>query len=95
MELLLNCASRARTYCTRPKREWNANHISRWYKMAQDAPIIEDPCLHQDCGYHADMDAADQVLRGTYDYPADMDSYTKLLLQGAHHIFPAYPRRKW
>ena len=23
VELLLDCASRARTYCTRPKREWN------------------------------------------------------------------------
>ena len=24
VELLLDCASRARTYCTRPEREWNA-----------------------------------------------------------------------
>ena len=64
-----------------------ADHISCWYKTAQGAPIIQDPCLHQDFGYLADTDAADRVLRGTYDYSADMDPYTKLLLQEAHHIF--------
>ena len=64
-----------------------ADHISRRYKMAQGAPLIQDPRLHQDFGYLADTDAADRVLCGTYDYPADMDPYTKLLLQEAHHIF--------
>ncbi len=64
-----------------------ADHISRQYKTAQGAPIIQDSCLHQDFGYLADTEAADRVLRGTYDYPANMDSYTKLLLQDAHHIF--------
>ncbi len=64
-----------------------ADHISRRYKTAQGAPIIQDPCLHQDFGYLADTDDADRVLRSTYDYPADMDPYTKLLLQEAHHIF--------
>ena len=61
-------------------------HISRWYKTAQGAPIIQDPCLHQDFGYLADTDAADRVLQGTYDYSANMDPYMKLLLQEAHHI---------
>ncbi len=42
-----------------------ANHISHRYKMAQGALIIQDPCLHQDFGYLAVTDAADQVLRGT------------------------------
>ena len=63
------------------------NHISRRYKTAQGAPIIQDPCLHQDFGYLADTDAADRVLWGTYNYPANMDPYMKLLLQEAHHIF--------
>ena len=64
-----------------------ADHISHRYKTAQGAPVIQDPRLHQAFGYLADIDAADQVLRGTYDYPADMEPYTKLLLQEVHHIF--------
>ena len=89
VELLLDCASRARTYCTCPEREWNARGptTSVAGTMAQGAPIIQDPRLHQDFGYHADTDAADRILQGTYNYPADMDPYTKLLLQEAHHIF--------
>jgi hypothetical protein len=63
------------------------DHISRRYKTAQGAPIIQDPHLHQDFGYLVDTDAADWVLCRTYDYPADMDPYTKLLVQDAHHIF--------
>ena len=75
-----------------------ADHISCRYKTAQGAPIIQDPCLHQDFGYLADTDAADQVLWDTYDYPANMDLYTKLLLQEFKRciIFsPVCPRRKW
>jgi hypothetical protein len=64
-----------------------ADHISCQYKAAQGAPIIQDPHLHQDFGYLADTDAVDWVLCGTYNYPANMDPYTKLLLQEAHHIF--------
>ncbi len=57
-----------------------ADHISCRYKTAQGARIIQDPCLHQDFGYLADTDAANRVLHSTYDYPDDMDPYTKLLL---------------
>ncbi len=64
-----------------------ADHISCRYKTAQGALIIQDPHLHQDFGYLPDTDAAARVLRGTYDYPADIDPYTKLLIQEAHHIF--------
>ena len=63
-----------------------ADHISCQYKTAQGAPIIQVPRLYQDFGYLADTDAADRVLRGTYDYPANMNPYLKLLLQEAHHI---------
>jgi hypothetical protein len=64
-----------------------ADHISKRYKTAQGVPIIQDPRLHQDFGFLADTEATDKVLRGTYKYPTDMDLYTKLLLQEAHHIF--------
>jgi hypothetical protein len=64
-----------------------ADHISTHYKTVEGAPIIQDPRLHQDFGFLADTEATDKVLRGTYEYPTDMDPYTKLLLQEAHHIF--------
>jgi hypothetical protein len=35
----------------------------------------------------ANTGATDRVLNGTYDYPEDMDVYTKLLLQEAQVIF--------
>jgi hypothetical protein len=35
----------------------------------------------------ANTDSADQVLQGSYVYPKNMDTHTKLLLQKAQHIF--------
>jgi hypothetical protein len=45
--------------------------IEMRYKVAWGAPILQDAVL------------ADQVLQGSYIYPKNMDTHTKLLLQEA------------
>jgi hypothetical protein len=55
--------------------------------MAQGAPILQDASLHGDCGFLANTDSADQVLHGSYVYPKNLDTHTKLLLQEARNIF--------
>jgi hypothetical protein len=57
------------------------------YKVAWGAPILQDAQLHGDFGFLANMDLVDQVLRGSYVYPKNMDTHTKLMLQEAQHIF--------
>jgi len=77
-----------RIYATREGVEFQAaEHIGWRYKTARGAPIIQDARLHQDFGFLADTDATDRVLQGTYEYPPNMDPYTKMLLQEAQHIF--------
>jgi hypothetical protein len=43
--------------------------------------------LHGNFGFLANTVLADQVLQGSYIYPKNMDTHTKLLLQEAQHIF--------
>ena len=64
-----------------------AEAIAARYKVARGAPILQDERLHNDFGFLANTGATDRVLNGTYDYPEDMDVYTKLLLQEAQVIF--------
>jgi hypothetical protein len=64
-----------------------ATTIERWYKVARGAPILQDACLRGDLGFLANMDSTDQVLQGSYVYPKNMDTHTKLLLQEAQNIF--------
>ncbi len=61
--------------------------IETRYKVAWGAPILQDAWLHGDFGFLANTDLADQVLQGSYIYPKNMDTHTKLLLQEARHIF--------
>jgi hypothetical protein len=61
--------------------------IETWYKVAWGAPILQDAWLHGNFGFLANTAAADQVLQGSYIYPQNMDTHTKLLLQEAQHIF--------
>jgi hypothetical protein len=61
--------------------------IETWYKVARGAPILQDARLHGNFGFLGNMDLADQVLQGSYIYPKNMDTNTKLLLQKARHIF--------
>jgi hypothetical protein len=51
------------------------------YKVTRGAQILQDMQLHNDFGFLANTGATDRVLNRTYDYPEDMDVYTKLLLQ--------------
>jgi hypothetical protein len=57
------------------------------YKVTRGAPILQDAWLHGNFGFLANTDLADQVLQGSYVYPQNMDTHTKLLLQEAQHIF--------
>ncbi len=61
--------------------------IETRYKVAWGAPILQDARLHGDFGFLANTVLADQVLQGSYIYPKNMDTHTKLLLQEARHIF--------
>ncbi len=55
--------------------------------MAQGAPILQDAWLHGNFGFLANTESEDQVLQGSYIYPKNMDTHTKLLSQEAQHIF--------
>jgi hypothetical protein len=61
--------------------------IETRYKVAWGAPILQDAWLHANFGFLVITDLADQVLQGSYVYPENMDTHTKLLLQEAQHIF--------
>jgi hypothetical protein len=75
-------------YATREGEEsQGAGEIKTWYKVARGAPILQDARLHGNFGFLANTDLADQVLQGSYVYPQNMDTHTKLLLQEVRHIF--------
>ncbi len=57
--------------------------IETRYKVARGAPILQDARLHGYFGFLANTVLADQVLQGSYIYPKNMDTHTKLLLQEA------------
>jgi hypothetical protein len=50
------------------------------------APILQDARLHGKFGFLANTVSADHVLLGSYVYPKNMDTHTKLLLYEARHI---------
>ncbi len=61
--------------------------IETRYKVARGAPILQDAWLQGNFGFLTNTVLADQVLQGSYIYPKNMDTHTKLLLQEARHIF--------
>ncbi len=61
--------------------------IETLYKVAQEAPILQDAQLHGNFRFLANTNSADQVLQGSYIYPKNMDTHNKLLLQESRHIF--------
>ncbi len=75
-------------YATREGAEsQGAGAIETWYKVVQGAPLLQDARLHSNFVFLANTDSADQVLQGSYVYPKNMDTHTKLLLQEAQNIF--------
>ncbi len=75
-------------YATREGVEsQGAAAIETRYKVARGAPILQDARLHSNFGFLANTVLADQALQGSYIYPKNMDTHTKLLLQEAQHIF--------
>ncbi len=61
--------------------------IETRYKVARGALILQDASLHGNFEFLANTVLADQVLQGSYIYPENMDTHTKLMLQEAQHIF--------
>ncbi len=61
--------------------------IEMQYKVVRGAPILQDAWLHGNFGFLANTILADRVLQGSYIYPKNMDTHTKLLLQEAQHIY--------
>ncbi len=75
-------------YATREGLEsQRAAAIETPYKVARGAPILQDARLHSDFRFLANTVLVDQVLQGSYIYPENMDTHTKLLLQEAQHFF--------
>ncbi len=75
-------------YATREGVEsQGAPAIEMRYKVAQAELILQDARLHNDFGFLANTVLADQVLQGSYIYPENMDTHTKLLSQETQHIF--------
>jgi hypothetical protein len=75
-------------YATREDEEsQGAAAIETWYKVAWEAPILQDAWLYSNFGFLANTVSADHVLQGSYIYLENMDTHTKLLLQEAQHIF--------
>jgi hypothetical protein len=71
-------------YATREGVEsQGAAAIETRYKVAPGAPTLQDARLHGNFGFLANTVSADQVLQGSYIYPKNMDTHTKLLLQEA------------
>jgi hypothetical protein len=50
------------------------------FSQAEDTPFMTSPLL-KDFRYLANTDAADQVLKGTYKIPPNMNPYTALLFK--------------
>ena len=49
------------------------------FSQAESTPPMVEP-LVSDLGYLADTDAAEIILNGTYEIPADLDPYAALLI---------------
>jgi hypothetical protein len=75
-------------YATREGVEYQGvAAIEMQSKVTWGAPILQDAWLQGNFGFLANTGLADQVLQGSYIYPKNMDTHTKLLLQEARHIF--------
>jgi hypothetical protein len=61
--------------------------IETQHKVARGALILQDAQLHSNFEFLANTDSTDQVLQGSYVYPENINTHTKLLLQKARNIF--------
>ena len=57
-------------------------HLSDRFRLAFSAPSCSGQ-LFDDIGYIGDTETTQQILEGTYVFPADLDPATKLLLEEA------------
>ena len=74
-------------YDSRAEVESNAaRRLTDRFKLARDAPICEGP-VFDDIGYLGNTRATRAILEGTYDFPPEMDTHTRLLLEEAHKVF--------
>ena len=64
-----------------------STHLAERFCLDFSAPACKPGTLFDDIGFLGDTEAAGQILTGTYDYPADTDPATKLLLQQDASIY--------
>jgi len=63
-----------------------SNHLSKCFHLAYSAPCYCGK-LFDDLGFTGDMECAQQILEGTYDFPPDTNIWMKKILQEAHYTF--------
>ncbi len=62
------------------------SHLSKCFCLAYSVPFYCGQ-LFDDLGFMGDTYCAQQILKGTYDYPPDTNIWTKKILQEAHYTF--------
>jgi hypothetical protein len=63
-----------------------SNHLSEHLYLAFSAPCYHGQ-LFDDLGFIGGVDCAQQILKGTYDFPPDINIWTKKILQEAYYTF--------
>ncbi len=63
-----------------------SDHLSKCFRLAYSA-LCYCGKLFDDLGFTGDTECTQQILEGTYDFPPDIDIWTKKILQEAHYTF--------
>jgi hypothetical protein len=63
-----------------------SDHLSERFCLAYSAPCYYRQ-LFDDLRFMGDTDCAQQILKGTCDYPPDTNIWTKKILKEAHYTF--------
>ncbi len=66
--------------------EHTSDHLSQRFCLAHSAPCYQGR-LFDDLGFMGDTECAQKILKGMYDYPPDINKWTKKILQEAHFTF--------
>jgi hypothetical protein len=63
-----------------------SNHLSKRFCLVYSVPCYCGQ-LFDDLGFMEDIECAQQIIEGTYDYPPDTDIKTTKILQEAHYTY--------
>ena len=51
------------------------------FHLTDDTPLMGNTTMQKELGFLGDTQAAEQILKGTYEFPPDTDAYTVGLLE--------------